>query len=244
MSHKKSQNDELLIPVDNPERFEGPRHRRAVLGLAKAALEITEKERLIAEGMIDKKTGLKNDKAFIEEIEERIENSNSGDFSLLFFDLDKLKSVNDTISWGAGDKYKITAGETVSGEFKNTDKADYDKSTTIAKEFGLRDTDEIYIIGGDEIVVLLDHRLDEKEGGVDYRGITERVQEKVSERVYGIDELKNKQGLGVSAGWSIFEDGDSRESIVERAHDMVLEQKDLRYQALGGQEDRLQDTRL
>lgn len=218
--------DPSTVAVEAPEHFEGPRHRASVLNLARAAFDLTNKDKLIESGYVDEKTGLKNNKAFESEFDKLLEEVNPGDVSLLFFDLDKLKSVNDTISWDVGDRYKITTGR------------------TIASEFGARDTDNIYLIGGDEFVVLLDNRFKESDEPIDYEGITDRVQKRVTEDVYGIQELENSVGLGVSAGWSVFKKDDTRSSMIERAHDMVLQQKDERYQATGEQNTRLQDPRL
>jgi len=226
MTHQSNVNGNLVIPAGKPARFEGPRHRATVLDLADAALNLAIKDRLIAEGYIDEKTGLKNGRAFNEEATELIREAKPGDISLIFFDLDKLKSVNDTVSWTAGDKYKITAGQTV------------------AQEFGLRDTDKVYLIGGDEIVIIADHRFDESQKPVDFVGITSRVQEKVAKKVYDIDELAHKPGLGVSAGWATYEPEDTLGSLIDRAHDMALEQKNQRYELSGEHQSRQQDSRL
>ena len=226
MKHTENSQEVFSQPVADPETFEGPRHKATVLSLADAALSIHRRDKLIAEGLIDQKTGLKNRKAFEFDIKDRLKTAQSGEFSIVFLDMDRLKRVNDTVSWDAGDKYKEVTGKAVGGTFEEM----------------VRPYDEVYMFDGDECIVVLDHRFD--EGETDFEAITERVQNDVEHAISTVPELQGVEGLGVSAGWVTFETGDTVQGMLDKAHDMVLEQKDIRYAANGGQAERIADSRL
>ncbi len=224
LKHQIDRSGNLIIPVENPKSFEGPKHRESVRALSRATLDLVKKDEHIEQGFIDTKTGLRNRKAFEVDFAKKLEDAEPGDYSVVFMDMDKLKKVNDTIGISAGDEYKITTGK------------------TIAQQFSLRRNDEVYVFDGDEFVVVLDHRYD--PGETDYEQILKRVQDQVAEAVYGISRLENTTGLGVSTGWATFEQNDTQATLLDRAHRMVLEQKDARYAAIGEQHIRLADPRL
>jgi diguanylate cyclase (GGDEF)-like protein len=202
MPKQRPQDSPESFPVAPPSRFEGPRHRRSVLALAEAALGLSQKDK---ELFTDKKTGLPNRRAFERDFAELLNEVRPGDVSIIFFDLNKLKRVNDTVGWHAGDKYKLVAGD------------------TITEEMGIRPYDKIYILEGDEYCVTLDHRYDDGEANLEE--ITQRVQAKVVDNIYGHDEFANTTGLGVSAGWDTLTEGDTLQSLLERAHDKMMVQK-------------------
>ena len=87
---------------------------------------------------IDALTGVKNKHAFVE-VENKYDNlireKKINEFSLLVFDLNDLKLVNDTLGHEAGDKYLVNSCELIKEYFPNT---------------------TIYRYGGDEFVIILE----------------------------------------------------------------------------------------
>ncbi len=202
MPNRKLSDNGETVRVAPPSRFEGPRHRESVLALARSALELRNKD---SELFIDAKTGLPNRRAFERDFSGLLNEARPGQVSVIFFDLNKLKRVNDTVGWHAGDKYKLVAGD------------------TLTNAFGIRPYDRIYILEGDEYCVTIDHRYD--KGVPNLEEITQRVQGQVIDNIYMHDEFTNTTGLGVSAGWDTYAEGDTAESLLERAHDKMMIQK-------------------
>ena len=85
----------------------------------------------------DPLTGVKNKMAYIEDvggIERRLKDDFLKNFGLVFFDLNDLKKINDTLGHDAGDKYIKNASNLICNYFKHS---------------------PVYRIGGDEFVVFL-----------------------------------------------------------------------------------------
>jgi len=91
----------------------------------------------------DSLTGVKNKMAYIEDIggiDKRIEDNFLSNFGVIVFDLNNLKTINDTKGHDAGDTYIKNASSLICDKFKHS---------------------PVYRIGGDEFVVFL--------SGEDYR---------------------------------------------------------------------------
>ena len=85
----------------------------------------------------DPLTGVKNKMAYIDDVgsvESRIENNELSEFAIVVFDLNDLKTINDTKGHDAGDQYIKTAAAIISEQFKHS---------------------PVYRIGGDEFVAIL-----------------------------------------------------------------------------------------
>lgn len=87
--------------------------------------------------LTDPLTGVKSKHAYIDyetEIDKRIDNGTMEDFSVVVFDLNDLKGVNDTFGHEAGDEYIIKSCKLIAETFKDI---------------------PIYRVGGDEFTIVL-----------------------------------------------------------------------------------------
>jgi diguanylate cyclase (GGDEF)-like protein len=232
MNHPVNHKGELIIPVEEPGKFEGPRHRAAVFGLAGAAVELAKKDELIKEGLIDEVTGLKNRKAFEKHMAEVLPQAKPGDYSFMFIDIDGLKRVN-TISYGTGDQYKKTVAESI--------------AESIRDEF--RPYDDVFAYGPDEFIVVMHRKYDDPvdlakhpRDPNDLSKVAARVTSDVDNSIHDIEAIRDVQRLGVSVGWSTLEQGDSLSTMIDRADEMQKAVKAERYAAHAAL--RVQDPRL
>ncbi|MEO7364540.1 MAG: GGDEF domain-containing protein, partial [Candidatus Saccharimonadales bacterium] len=98
---------------------------------------------------IDHLTGLHNRRWLDAALAQEITN-NPGGFSLLFIDLDGLKTINDKRGHAAGDSHIRTSAEAISQCLRNS--TEHDKRLSRPKD----DIAEgVVRVGGDEFVVLL-----------------------------------------------------------------------------------------
>lgn len=125
----------------------------------------------------DSLTKLANRSLFLDELESNFESKKNllGEkWALLFLDLDRFKSINDSLGHGAGDKLLVRVSEVLLS--------------------AVRPSDVVARLGGDEFTVLLRNILDE-EGVV---GICRRIQEKLK-----IPVNVNGQSIHVTASIGI-----------------------------------------
>ena len=120
---------------------------------------------------IDPLTGVKNKHAFVElenKVDEMIREKKITEFSLLVFDLNDLKLINDTQGHEMGDRYIVKSCELIKLFFPNT---------------------EVYRYGGDEFVILLQ--------GEEYQKRFERVDEfnKIIDGHNGVDNIVIALGI-------------------------------------------------
>lgn len=76
-----------------------------------------------AAGEIDPKTGLLNDKGFFRRVKEELEKAKrtGNKVAIVFFDLNKLKTVNDELGHDVGDEYIRTGADILSASFRPGD---------------------------------------------------------------------------------------------------------------------------
>lgn len=112
-------------------------HPTQILGLIRDVnQEVLERHRISEESRRDPLTGLLNKHAFKLAMQERLDNAETKDCTLVFLDLDNFKNVNDTMGHLRGDQLIQEIAETLQHFF--------------------HDTDLIARFGGDEFFVLLD----------------------------------------------------------------------------------------
>ncbi len=167
------------------------------------AREMTKRaEELTMVAMKDGLTGLYNRSAFdmkIEGVLRTIEDE-GGSFSLMLLDVDKFKEINDTFGHVAGDKVL----EKVAQSLKET----------------FRETDFIARYGGDEFVVLI-----ENLGEAMAMERLSNFRRNLAKRRF-VSYKKGPVDITVSAGVSTSEQGDSVESVLDRAdHAMYAEKQ-------------------
>jgi two-component system cell cycle response regulator len=120
-------------------------------------------------------------------------------FSLLFIDIDKFKTVNDTFGHLVGS----------------------DCLTIIAKTLtrAVRDTDTVYRYGGDEFVVVL-----HQAGAAEAQIVAERIRRLIEERIFAIREFRLR--LTVSIGLALFPDhATDRETLIQMADQAMYQVK-------------------
>jgi diguanylate cyclase (GGDEF)-like protein len=203
------------VQVGFPERFEGPRHKEAVLIGARAVGVLLESQK---EARTDALTGLPNKRAFVEGLESLIEveqYSDEPNLALVYFDLDNFKMVNDDKENGgheAGDRVLETVAQ------------------ILQNRLGLRKREIVARIGGDEFAAALitknvgNSRRKIKTADEILNGFIERIEKDV-------DKLADEIGmpwLGVSAGIVKYKKGESAEEFRDRADEAMYEIKEKR----------------
>lgn len=115
----------------------------------------------------DSVTGLANRNLFSDRLDQMILDAKryNNEFALLFIDLDKFKSINDTYGHLVGDKVLSMAGERISAAF--------------------RESDVIARFGGDEFLVIMKNTL----GIADIESACGKLLEKLSASYY-VDNLE------------------------------------------------------
>jgi len=168
----------------------------------KLSNEITD--RLFAEDQIrhlvyyDALTELSNRKKLLEDVNILLDNRTEK-FAILFMDLDKFKSANDTYGHEAGD-YIL-------------------KNVAVRLKSIIRSTDEVYRIGGDEFIIILRNLKDSANA----EKIAVSVRETLST---AFTYKKNQLFIGASIGISIFpEHGTDVDTLIKNADLAMYEVK-------------------
>ena len=119
--------------------------------------------------------------------------------ALLFVDVDGLKALNDAFGHAAGDAALIHLTEMMVSS--------------------VRQTDMVARIGGDEFAILLDHA-DEASA----RDTTARLADKVADCEFCFEG--KCLPLSIAIGFTVVEEGDSPETVLDRADEAMYLQKD------------------
>ncbi|HEY5006057.1 MAG TPA: diguanylate cyclase [Ktedonobacteraceae bacterium] len=154
-----------------------------------AAHELIQKQALT-----DVLTGLPNHRAVVEQLEKELERARryGRPFSLLFFDADRFKHVNDTYGHGAGDVVLRQIGERAGGI--------------------LRGGDTLGRFGGEEFVLLLPET-DAEEARV----VAERVRAAIANEPMVLEDA-NSLNTTVSVGAATYPaDGDREQELLQQA---------------------------
>jgi diguanylate cyclase (GGDEF)-like protein len=110
---------------------------RAIAGLITQVLARVDAEQQLHHlAFRDALTGLANRRAFLEDIQSRLDDPDRCDFALAFVDLDRLKTMNDILGHAVGDAMLVASG------------------TRMAAAVGPNDL--VARLGGDEFVVVFD----------------------------------------------------------------------------------------
>ena len=119
--------------------------------------------------------------------------------ALLFVDVDGLKALNDAFGHAAGDAALIHLTEMMVAS--------------------VRQTDMVARIGGDEFAILLDHA-DEASA----RDTTARLVDTVADCEFCFEG--KCLPLSIAIGFTVLEEGDSPEAVLDRADEAMYVQKD------------------
>lgn len=189
-----------LLTIDGEERFFNI-HVTSNRGLRIHTLnDRTNEIKLENQVGTDPLTGL-NNRLHMDSIIEREMNRsgryNSG-LSILMFDLDDFKTINDSISHNAGD---IVLGEV----------------GKIVKKI-VRDVDIPFRYGGDEFLVVFPNTPADRVGE-----IAERIREKIEKRVFGFE--KKSFTCTISAGIAGYK-GDTLKHFIEKADKALYQSKE------------------
>jgi len=170
------------------------RLKKKIVDMEQKAQKISQKAKQFEKAaMRDGLTGLFSRGAFDLKIREAIFecNEKGKSFALIIFDVDKFKSINDTLGHVAGDKVLKKVAECLDETFRKDD--------VIAR------------YGGDEFVAFI--------WGVTEAMAKERVTDfkKHLKKRRFVSQKAGEINLTVSAGISSFNGGDTAESVIERA---------------------------
>lgn len=147
----------------------------------------------------DDLTGLYNRRALLSHLEQRLQPGRPGPVTALFFDLDRLKTINDYLGHGAGDAFIRTFAERLTE--------------------GVDDRSVIARLGGDEFIVVPSASITIAEA----EALACRLQDSLRRRVW-IDgeKLTRAVSIGVASG----EPGvDTTTDLLRRADQAVLSAK-------------------
>jgi len=156
-----------------------------------SALKVSE-ERVRHMALHDSLTGLPNRQLFVDRLKQalrRARRNNTG-VGLLFVDLDKFKSLNDTYGHAHGDRVLM--------------------ETALRLKACVRESDTVARLGGDEFVIVLP----------DLAGVkhAEAVAEKVLAALFDPEVAEGKIFLGASVGLACYpEHGQDQDSLLGRA---------------------------
>ncbi len=180
-------------------RRDGSGTAERMIGTHTDITEVVEATELLRkQSYVDELTKLKNRKAYNEKIEKLIEQFQRYKiiFSMMMFDIDFFKKVNDTYGHQVGDEVLIKFSQTV--------------SETIRK------SDYLFRIGGEEFVILLPNT-NLKNATLSAEKVRKRVEEQVS-----VSDRKVTISIGVT---EVFE-SDTVDSIFKRVDDNLYKAKD------------------
>lgn len=169
----------------------------AILMACLYAYYVQKKQKIRYQSQFDEMTGTYNRRYGLERLKNYCRGDRKNQLVVCFLDINGLKEVNDSMGHGAGDSL-IT--QTVS---------------CIRK--GIRQKDELVRLGGDEFLIIA------RESGLP-------EMEQTWQNIVTAYEKINTEGkfsfrISVSHGIAVFEDGDNDDTLVERADQLMYEEK-------------------
>lgn len=169
----------------------------SLLTQAQSRVLAEEQLRYLAEH--DDLTGLNNRRALIAHLDARLQPDQPGPVTALFFDLDRLKAINDYLGHSAGDSFiRVFAQRLTEG---------VDDKTVIAR------------LGGDEFVVVPAEPISESKA----EALAYQLQDSLRRRVWIDGErLTRAVSVGVASG---IPGSDSSSDLLRRADQAVLSAK-------------------
>lgn len=166
---------------------------------AQVQARVLAEERLRYLAEHDDLTGLCNRRALLAHLDQRLANGRPGPVSTLFFDLDRLKAINDYLGHNAGDRFIQLLAERL------RDSAE--KTNLIAR------------LGGDEFVVVPQDPMDDKAA----EAVAHDLQDILRERVAIDGEMLTRTvSIGVAQG---VPGVDTTSDLLRRADQAVLTAK-------------------
>lgn len=161
-------------------------------------LHIT-KEKLVEQTYIDDLTKLNNRKSYNENIKQLLSQYNryKTPFSIIMYDIDDFKQVNDTYGHATGDKVLIDMSELIKSH--------------------LRDSDYIFRIGGEEFIILLTETQLDKA-----KSVSEKIRYSVENNLKTIEN----QIITISIGLTEVKENDNEDTIFMRVDDLLYKSKE------------------
>ena len=150
-----------------------------ITGVLSSGMDITNRyileEKLIEQTYTDELTGLYNRKSYNDRLQEFLALKKRYDitFSMLMYDIDDFKIVNDNYGHDNGDKVLI------------------DMSALI--ESHIRENDYLFRIGGEEFIIIFSETSLDKA-----KVIAEKIRKKVSSTLFTSENLKITISIGLS----------------------------------------------
>ena len=194
---KKKEIEKTEAAMENMKRL-----NQRINAVEKKAQKMSQKaEEYQKAAMKDGLTGLFSRSAFDAKIKEFFENYTElkKEFSIIIFDVDKFKQINDTLGHVAGDKVLKKVSECLEESFR--------KGDFIAR------------YGGDEFVVIID--------GLSEEMANERIElfNKNLKKRHFVSQKHGEIKLSVSAGTAKIMENDTIETIIDRADKAMYESK-------------------
>jgi len=179
---------------------ESGRYQGTVASVRTADAEVAAEQELERRARYDELTGLLNRKEMLDQISQIMAGVPlvEGESALLFCDVDKLKSVNDTYGHSVGDAMLRVVAERI-------------KSS-------VRGSDEAGRIGGDEFLVVLDGVSDLDEAS----SVAEKIRRSVA---LPIETAGVSIEATISIGVTLVSAGESADALIDRADQALLQAK-------------------
>lgn len=162
-------------------------------------------EKLRHNALHDSLTQLANRALFVDRLNNAMHRARRYEnhcFAVLFIDLDRFKTVNDSLGHVAGDALIIAVAKRLSESLRNTDLISHERD---GAPLVLRDCEDDLIarMGGDEFTILLDHIRDAS----DAIRVAERLQSELSRSfIIGEQEIYTTASIGITTSTGGYQD--------------------------------------
>lgn len=177
----------------------GDSGRRGVLGISRDITDIHNMQlQLEAQSYVDELTHVENRKAYNERLHEQIalHHRYGTPFSMMLFDIDNFKSINDTYGHDTGDRVLVELAAMVRA--------------------GIRENDHLFRIGGEEFIVIF------PQTSLEDAGI---VAEKIHRQIAGSLDTVRSRKITISAGLVAMHDSDDAETLFKRVDTLMYHAK-------------------